>query len=90
MVAGRIFSRGIVPSALTEATAACPHAAAMAGPARRAGGDVIFPWADTVATIATRTANKFFMINNPGIKIKYTDNEDRKSYQMNRTYRRNE
>ena len=46
--AGRRFSRGIVPSWRTLLTAACPHVRAIAAPGRRAGGEVMFPWAETV------------------------------------------
>lgn len=43
-------SMGLVGSAFTLVTAAWPQRAAMAAPVCRAGGDVMFPWADTAAT----------------------------------------
>ena len=42
----------MVPSLRTALTAVWPHAATMPGPVKRAGGDVIFPWA--AAEVAKR------------------------------------
>lgn len=39
-----------MPSPRTVFTAAWPQAASMAGPGRRAGGEVMLPWAETNVT----------------------------------------
>lgn len=52
---------GIVGSELTVSTAVCPHRAAMAAPAWRAGGEVMFPWADTAAMKAEAMKREFFI-----------------------------
>ena len=61
--APRTSSSGIVPSATTAATAWAPHAAAMADPGRRAGGEVMLPCATTVAASATPQAREAHMVN---------------------------
>lgn len=56
--AGLTSSSAMVPSPSTVLTASWPHAASMAGPGRRAGGQVMLPWADTeVAASAAPARN---------------------------------
>ena len=49
-------SSGSVPSCNTLSTAAWPQACTMAGPGRRAGGEVMLPCADVVGAKVARTA----------------------------------